>query len=318
MTANTGATGRRPLRTGQTSSAHARKVVLTDRLATAALWAVGVFVVVILIAIIAHFMLAAVGTLSPSFLFGDPSDTSVGGVGPILFNSVYILVLTLIITVPLGTLGGIYMAEYAAEGRVTSAIRFSQELIGSVPSIVVGLFGLALFVNATHWGFTALGGALTLTVFNLPLMSRLAEQAIRAVPDDERQASLALGTSKWRTIIHVVLPIAIPGIVTGIVLTSGRIFGEAAALLFTAGLSTPVHYDFLNFNLADDRSPWSPFHKGATTLSVYIWKINSEGLGSFVRQIADTTSAVLVLMVLGFNLGARGLGRALQRRVTGA
>lgn len=315
MTASAGTTGTgRP--TGTTSS-HARRVVLTDRLATAGLWAIGVFVVLILVAIIVHFMLAAIGTLSPSFLFGDPSDTSVGGVGPILWNSVYMLVLTLLITAPLGTLGGIYMAEYAGDGRVTYAIRFSQELIGSVPSIVVGLFGLALFVNATHWGFTALGGALALTVFNLPLMARLAEQAIRAVPDDERQASLALGTSKWRTIVHVVIPIAIPGLVTGIILTAGRIFGEAAALLFTAGLSTPVHYDFGNLNLTDARSPWSPFHT-ATTLSVYIWKINSEGLGSFVRQLADTSSAVLVLLVLGFNLGARGLGRALQRRVTGA
>jgi phosphate transport system permease protein len=317
MTTQPGIPDGDPRRLSTIASSRAARVVLTDRLATGAFWAIGVFVVAILVAIIAHFMLAAIGTLSPSFLLGDPSDETVGGVGPILWNSVYILVLTLLITVPLGTLGGIYMAEYAREGRVTSAIRFCQELIGSVPSIVVGLFGLVLFVNATHWGFTALGGALALTVFNLPLMSRLAEQAIRAVPDDERQASLALGTSKWRTIIHVVLPIAIPGLVTGIVLTAGRIFGEAAALLFTAGLSTPVHYDFGNLNITDPRSPWSPFH-GATTLSVYIWKINSEGLGSFVRQIADTSSAVLVLLVLVFNLGARGLGRALQRRVTGA
>ena len=294
-----------------------RRTLIADRMATAVLWAIGIFVVVILLAIIAHFMLAAVGTLSPSFLFGDPSDETVGGIGPVLWNSVYVLVLTLLITVPLGTLGGIYMAEYAGEGKATNAIRFSQELISSVPSIVVGLFGLALFVNATHWSFTALGGALALTVFNLPLMSRLAEQAIRAVPADERSASLALGASKWETIVHVVLPIAIPGIVTGIILTAGRIFGEAAALLFTAGLSTPIKYDFGNLNITDSRSPWSPFHP-ATTLSVYIWKINSEGLGAFVRQIADTSAAVLVLMVLIFNLGARGLGRALQRRVTGA
>jgi phosphate transport system permease protein len=227
------------------------------------------------------------------------------------------LALTLLITVPLGTLGGIYMAEYAGEGLFTNAIRFSQELISSVPSIVVGLFGLALFVNATHWSFTALGGALALSVFNLPLMSRLAEQAIRAVPADERSASLALGATKWQTILHVVLPIAIPGLVTGVILTAGRIFGEAAALLFTAGLATPVHYDFGNLNITDPRSPWSPFHP-ATTLSVYIWKINSEGLGDFVRQIADTSAAILVLMVLLFNLGARGLGRLLQRRATGA
>ena len=294
-----------------------RRAILVDRIATGILWGIAIFVVAILLAIIAHFLLAAVGTLGPAFLFGDPSETSVGGIGPVLWNSVYMLVLTLLITVPLGTLGGIYMAEYAGEGRITNVIRFSQELISSVPSIVVGLFGLALFVNATHWSYTALGGALALTVFNLPLMSRLAEQAIRAVPDDERSGSLALGSTKWQTIVHVVLPIAIPGLVTGVILTAGRIFGEAAALLFTAGVSTPTHYDFGNLNLTDPRSPWSPFHT-ATTLSVYIWKINSEGLGDFVRQLADASAAVLVLLVLVFNLGARGLGRLLQRRVTGA
>jgi phosphate transport system permease protein len=294
-----------------------RRTLLADRIATAILWGIAIFVVAILLAIIAHFLLAAVGTLGPAFLFGDPSETSVGGIGPVLWNSVYMLALTLLITVPLGTLGGIYMAEYAGEGRITNVIRFCQELISSVPSIVVGLFGLALFVNATHWSYTALGGALALTVFNLPLMSRLAEQAIRAVPDDERSGSLALGSTKWQTIVHVVLPIAIPGLVTGVILTAGRIFGEAAALLFTAGVSTPTHYDFGNLNLTDPRSPWSPFHT-ATTLSVYIWKINSEGLGDFVRQLADASAAVLVLLVLVFNLGARALGRLLQRRVTGA
>jgi phosphate transport system permease protein len=294
-----------------------RRTLLADRIATAILWGIAIFVVAILFAIIGHFLLAAVGTIGPAFLLGDPSETSVGGIGPVLWNSIYMLVLTLLITVPLGTLGGIYMAEYAGEGRVTNVIRFCQELISSVPSIVVGLFGLALFVNATHWSYTALGGALALTVFNLPLMSRLAEQAIRAVPADERSGSLALGSTKWQTIVHVVLPIAIPGLVTGVILTAGRIFGEAAALLFTAGVSTPTHYDFANLNLTDPRSPWSPFHT-ATTLSVYIWKINSEGLGDFVRQLADASAAVLVLLVLAFNLGARGLGRLLQRRVTGA
>jgi phosphate transport system permease protein len=294
-----------------------RRTLVADRIATAVLWAIAIFVVAILLAIIGHFLLAAAGTLGTGFLFGDSSETSVGGIGPVLWNSVYMLVLTLLITVPLGTLGGIYMAEYAGDGRVANTIRFCQELISSVPSIVVGLFGLALFVNATHWSYTALGGALALTVFNLPLMSRLAEQAIRAVPDDERSGSLALGSTKWQTIVHVVLPIAIPGLVTGVILTAGRIFGEAAALLFTAGVSTPTHYDFANLDLTDPRSPWSPFHT-ATTLSVYIWKINSEGLGDFVRQVADASAAVLVLLVLAFNLGARALGRLLQRRVTGA
>ena len=293
------------------------RVIWADRAATAVLWAIAIFVVTILLGIIAHFVLASLGTLDLGFLTQDPSDTEVGGVGPILFNSIYILALTLLMTVPLGVLGGIYMAEYARDGLATSVIRFCQELISSVPSIVVGMFGLALFVSATHWGYTALGGSLALLVFNLPLMARLTEQAIRAVPQDERHGSLALGASKWKTIRHVVLPIAIPGIVTGIILTAGRIFGEAAALIFTSGLSTPHGYDFSNLNIFDARSPWSPLHP-ATTLSVYIWKSNSEGLGLFIRQVADSSAAVLVILVLVFNLGARGLGRLLQRRVTGA
>jgi phosphate transport system permease protein len=147
-------------------------------------------------------------------------------------------------------------------------------------------------------------------------MARLSEQAIRAVPEDERAASLALGASKWQTIRHAVLPVAIPGIVTGIILTSGRVFGEAAALLFTAGLATPTGYNFGNLNVLDPRSPWSPM-RPATTLSVFIWKSNSEGLGNYVREVADMSAMVLVVMVLVFNLTARMLGRVLQRRISG-
>lgn len=288
-----------------------------DRVATGVFWAIGVSVVAVLGSIILHFLFASVNALSPDFVTSDPSRSELGGVGPILWNSFYILVLTLLITVPLGTIGGIYMAEYAGAGRIPNLIRLSQELISSVPSIVVGLFGLALFVVAFGWSFSALSGALALTVFNLPLMMRLSEQAMRAVPQDERDASLALAATKWQTIRNVVLPLAIPGIVTGIILTAGRIFGEAAALIFTAGLSTPQNYDYLNFNLADPRSPWSPFHT-ATTLSVYIWKLNSEGLGDYVREIADASAAILVIAVVLFNLGARGLGRVLLRRTTGS
>ena len=293
-----------------------RRILLADRMATATLWAIALFVVAVLVAIIAHFVLASLPTFSLAFLFSDPSDTEIGGVGPILWNSIYMLVLTMVFSIPLGILGGIYMAEYAGEGRLTNIIRFSQELISSVPSIVVGLFGFALFVSATHWGFSALGGSLTLMIFNLPLLLRLSEQAIRAVPADERAASLALGATKWQTIRHAVLPVAIPGIVTGIVLTAGRVFGEAAALLFTAGLATPTHYNFANVNLLDPQSPWSPL-RPATTLSVFIWKSNSEGLGNYVRQVADMSAMVLVVMVLVFNLASRWLGRALQRRVSG-
>ena len=291
--------------------------IVADKAATVVLWALGAFVLLLLGGIIIHFIVASIGVVTPSFIFGDPSDTELGGVWPLLWNSFYMLVLTMAIAVPLGILAGIYMAEYAGDNRVTDLIRFAEEAISSVPSIVVGLFGLIAFVNLTGWGFTALSGALALTMFNLPLMARLSEQALRAVPADERSASLALGATKWQTIRHVVLPLAIPGIVTGIILTSGRVFGEAAALLFTAGLSTPTHYDFSNLNILDPQSPWSPW-RPATTLAVYIWKTNSEGLSAYAAQIGDGSSAILLASVLIFNLGARGLGRTLTRRLTAA
>jgi len=304
----------RPLRQVSRASRRSRRA---DRIATVALWGTAVLALALLGGIILYLVVASIGVVSPAFLFGDPSDTELGGIFPLFWNSLYILGLTMLISVPLGILAGIYMAEYAAENRLTNAIRFAEEAISSVPSIVVGLFGLIAFVNLTGWGYTALSGALALTLFNLPLLARLTEQALRAVPADERAGSLALGATKWQTVRHVVLPLAIPGIITGIILTAGRVFGEAAVLLFTAGQSTPTHYDFTNFDLSDPSSPWSPF-RPATTLAVFIWKNNAEGLGNFVTEVANGSSAVLLGTVLVFNLSARLFGRFLTRRLTAA
>jgi phosphate transport system permease protein len=315
MTGQAGALGSTGPGRGLLHAASSRRAILADRAATAVMWGMGVFVLLLLGAIIVHFALAARDVVSLRFVLGDPSSSALGGILPVLWNSVYMLGLTTLISVPLGILAGIYMAEYAGDNPLTGTIRFAQEAISSVPSIVVGLFGLILFVDELHLGFTALGGALALTIFNLPLMARLSEQALRAVPADERGASLALGATKWQTIRHVVVPLAIPGLVTGTILTAGRVFGEAAVLLFTAGLSTPAHYDFANLNIADPASPWSPL-RPCTTLSVYIYKLQSEGLGIFVQQIIDGSAAILISMVLLFNVGARLIGRLLTRRLT--
>jgi phosphate transport system permease protein len=315
VTANAGSIGRssgaKPSLKGKAS----RGSILADRAATVVLWGTGALVLLILGSIILHFAMAAWGVVSLSFILDNPSQTTLGGIMPVLWNSIYMLALTMLIAVPVGLLGGIYMAEYAGDNIVTGAIRFAEESISSVPSIVVGLFGLILFVDDFHWGFTALAGALALTFFNLPLMTRLSEQALRAVPQDERSASLALGATKWQTIRHVVVPLAIPGLITGVILTAGRVFGEAAVLLFTAGIGTPPHYNFMNLDITNPTSPWSPF-RPATTLSVYIYKLNSEGLGAFKNQIVDGSAAILISMVLIFNLGARFVGRVLSRKLT--
>jgi phosphate transport system permease protein len=319
MTATTSRDARQP--DGPTPSLRrkaGRSSILADKAATVVLWGTGIFVIVLLGSIIVHFGLAAWGVVSPGFILDEPNDVVLGGVMPVLWNSIYMLGLTMLISVPVGILGGIYMSEYAGDNAITSAIRFAEEAISSVPSIVVGLFGLILFVDNFKWGFTALGGALALTLFNLPLMTRLAEQALRAVPQDERSASLALGATKWQTIRHVVVPLAIPGLITGVILTAGRVFGEAAVLLFTSGIGTPGHYDFSAINFTDPsfiHSAWNPM-RPATTLSVYIYKLQSEGLGQYRNQIVDGSAAILISMVLIFNLGARFVGRLLTRRMT--
>ncbi len=286
-----------------------------DRIATLVFYLIAFIIIGILVGLLGYILTKGISHISWHFLTAPPQTISAGGgVGPQLFNSLYLLVLTMIITIPLGLGGGIYMSEYAKPGKVSASLRMLVEVLSSLPSIVVGLFGLLVFVNFFGFGFTLLSGAIALTVFNLPLMVRITEQALQTVAKEQREASLALGLSRWRTIISVILPAAIPGIITGTILASGRVFGEAAALLFTAGMSTPP-LDFSNWNPFSRTSPIYPL-RPAETLAVHIWKVNSEGLAPDAKQIAAGASAVLVIAVLIFNLIARWLGRMIHRFYT--
>lgn len=288
---------------------------LADRIATGVIIAVSAFIVLLLAGLLAYILFRGVGHISIHFLTSAPQTIKAGGgIGPQLFNSIFLLILTLIITIPLGIGAGIYMSEYARPNKVTDSIRLVVEVLSSFPSIVVGLFGLLVIVNLFGFGFSLFSGALALTVFNLPLMVRITEQSLRGVAREQKEASLALGLSHWKTITSVMLPIAMPTIVTGTVLASGRVFGEAAALLFTAGMSSP-RLDFTNWNPLSPFSPLNPF-RPAETLAVHIWKINSEGLAPDAGAIAAGASAVLLIMVLLFNFSARWIGRALHRKFT--
>jgi len=288
---------------------------LANRVATIVICGVAAFIVLLLAGLLGFILVRGVGHISWDFLTSAPQTIKAGGgIGPQLFNSLFLLVLTLIITIPLGLGAGIYMSQYAKPGRVTSSIRLVVEVLSSFPSVVVGLFGLLVFVNIFGFGFSLFSGAIALTVFNLPLMVRITEQALAGVPREQKEASLALGLSRWKTITSVMMPIATPAVVTGTILASGRVFGEAAALLFTAGMSSP-RLDFTDWNPFSPFSPLNPF-RPAETLAVHIWKINSEGLAPDATQIAAGASAVLVITVLLFNFGARWFGRVLYRRFT--
>ncbi|MNJ59576.1 Phosphate transport system permease protein PstA [compost metagenome] len=182
------------------------------------------------------------------------------------------------------------MAEYAPSNKVTEFLRICIESLSSVPSIVFGMLGLAIFAEYFGIGLTILGGAVSLAFLNLPMLTRVTEEAVRAVPNDLRNAAFALGTTKYQAIRTVVIPVAMQAIVTGVCLVAGRAFGESAVILLTAGLSTSG--EMWDFNL------FSP----GETLAVHLWYVQSEAIVEDARQIADKSAAVLVFVVLFINL----------------
>lgn len=295
--------------------AQVAKAKREDKIATGILMAIVAFIFVLLAALIVYIIASgAQKAFDPSFLTGKPEQFKEGGgIGPELFNSFYLLVLTMIISVPLSLGAAIYLVEYAPGNRVTHIIKTVIEVLSSLPSIVVGLFGFLLFVIYFGWGFSIISGAFALTIFNIPLLVRVIQQALESVPTTQRDAGLALGLTRWETTIHILLPTAMPAIITGIILSAGRVFGEAAALIYTAGQSAPV-LDFTCLDFSSPTCPWNIF-RPAETLAVHIWKINSEGVVPDLAAISNGTAAVLMICVLLFNLIARFVGKRVGKKL---
>jgi phosphate transport system permease protein len=289
----------------------------TDKIATGVLYGISGFIVLVLAALLLYILARGIPHISWSFLTGtSKSYQAGGGIGVQLYNSVFLLVITMIISLPISLGAGIYLSEYAGKGRLTDIIRTAIEILSSLPSVVVGLFSFLIFVIQFGYGFSILSGALALTMFNLPLLTRSIEDSLQAVHYTQREAGLALGLSRWETVTRIVVPEASPGILTGIILSSGRIFGEAAALIYTAGQSAPA-LDFTNWNPLSVSSPISLFRQ-AETLAVHIWKVNSEGTMPDGNSVSAGASAVLIIAVLLFNFGARALGNRLHKKMTSA
>lgn len=204
---------------------------------------------------------------------------------PALVNTIIVTFLTLLIAAPVGIGAAIYLAEYAKRGnRFVRVIRITAETLSGIPSIVYGLFGLLFFVTALRWQFSLLAGCCTLAIMILPVIMRTTEEALLAVPDTYREASYGLGAGKLRTVFHIVLPSAIPGIVNGIVLSTGRIVGETAALLYTAGTVAQI--------------PSTVMGSGRT-LAVHLYSLWTEGLRT---EQAYATAVVLLVVVIVLNI----------------
>ena len=244
----------------------------------AALCTIGAF-----LALVGYILIKGVPHLSLDlFAFQYTSDNA--SLFPALVNTISMTLLALLMAVPLGIFSAIYLVEYARHGnKLVGIVRQAAETLSGVPSIVYGLFGLLFFVTTLGWGFSLLAGAATLSIMILPLVMRTTEEALKSVPDLYREGSFGLGAGKLRTIFRIVLPAAVPGILSGVILSVGRIVGETAALIYTAGTVAGV--------------PSSVMGSGRT-LSVHMYVLSSEGLHT---DKAYATAVVLLLLVVGIN-----------------
>lgn len=237
----------------------------------------------VLIFLIAYILIRGVPYITPS-LFSFTYTSENASLMPALINTVVMTLLSLLIAVPFGIFSAIFLVEYAGRGiRFVEIIRLTTETLSGIPSIVYGLFGMLFFVTTCGWGFSLLAGAFTLAIMILPLIMRTTEEALKSVPDSFREGSFGLGAGKLRTVFRIVLPSAVPGILAGVILAVGRIVGETAALIYTAGSVADV--------------PSSVMGSGRT-LAVHMYNLASEGL--YMNQ-AYATAVILLVLVVGIN-----------------
>ena len=300
----------------QAQDAYLERSQRNDKIATGLLTLIVGLVMVIVVSMVLFILSQGIGTLfKPGFLTeASRANGTQGGVAYQLFDSFYLLILTLVISLPISLGGAVFLVEYAPDGPITSIASTAIETLSSLPSIVVGMFGFLVFSVNFGWKYSILSGAVALTMVNIPILVRVIQQALEDVPASQRDACLAMGLTRWETTVHVLIPVAMPAIVTGVVLSAGRVFGEAAALLFTSGMSSPVRLNFFTLNFASPTCAWNVF-RPAESLAVHIYKIYGEGSPE-AQTIVWGTAALLMICVLLFNIAARIVGKVLARRMT--
>lgn len=237
----------------------------------------------ILFSILVYVLIKGIPHLTPE-LFAWKYTTENVSMMPAIINTLMVTGLSLLIAVPVGIGAAIYLTEYAGRGnKLVSVIRITAETLSGIPSIVYGLFGFLFFVLRLHWNYSILSGSFTLAIMILPLIMRTTEEALKAVPDSYREGSFGLGAGRLRTVFRITLPAAMPGVLSGIILGIGRITGETAALLYTAGTAADIASDVM---------------QPGRTLAVHMYCLINEGL--YTNQ-AYATAVVLLVMVVGIN-----------------
>lgn len=237
----------------------------------------------ILLFLIAYILIKGIPYLTPDLFAWEYNSDNVS-LMPALVNTIVMTLLSLLIAVPIGIFSAIYLVEYAKRGnKLVAIIRITAETLSGIPSIVYGLFGFLLFAVTLGWSYTMMGGALTLAIMILPSIMRTTEEALTAVPDSYREGSFGLGAGRLRTVFRIVLPSAVPGILAGVILGIGRIVGETAALMYTAGTVAGIPDNLMG---------------SGRTLSVHMYVLSNEGL--HMNQ-SYATAVVLLIIVMGIN-----------------
>lgn len=254
-----------------------------------------IITVAILLFILGFIFLKGYKTISLQYIIGDYSPSGGGGIKPFIISTLYIIGLSLAIATPIGVLAAVYLQEYAKQGRMVRLIRFSTEALAGIPSIVYGLFGAAFFVAALKFGYSLIAGALTLSIIILPVIIRTTEEALKVVPTSYREASLGLGATRFQTLCKVILPSSIPGILSGVILSMGRVIGESAALFLTAGTVYKIPKDIMS---------------SGRTLTVHAF-LETKEKGDIASAAA--TGIVLIVIILLLNTLAKFISKKLNK-----
>lgn len=269
---------------------------LQAKLYRAAVYAGAIFTMAMLVLLVGYILIKGIPHLKPELFAWEYNSENVSMM-PAIINTLLMTVLTLIVCVPLGIGAAIYLTEYARRGsRLVKLVRMTAETLSGIPSIIYGLFGSLFFVLTLKMGMSLLSGSLTLAIMVLPTILRTTEEALLAVPDSYREGSFGLGAGRLRTTFQVVLPSAMPGILSGIILAVGRIVGETAALIYTAGTVAQVPSSLLD---------------STRTLAVHMYAISTEGL--YINQ-SYATAVVLLVMVLCINALSSFIAKRLGRK----
>ncbi len=270
-----------------------------DRLLWGIMAGAVVLVISVLGFILAYIITQALGHLNLQFLFGSASQ---GGIFPMAVTTLYVVIVSLALALPVGILTAVFLNEYAGDSRAVHLLRLAIETLAGIPSILYGLFGLLVFCRILGFGQSIIAGACTLSIMILPVIIRTTEEALKTIPDSFREGSLSLGATKFQTIRHVVLPSALPGIVTSAILAIGRVVGESAPVLLTVGIARNL--------------PRSIFDSGRT-LTIHLYYLTKEAINPEDFGIAFATAAVLIILVVIINTATRIISAGFRKKLGG-